>query len=110
MGESTSPIQELAEKFVSPPASPEAALAIELMRVWGKNDPSSSVAQYPISYVATFMDCATAALAWSRKYLAEEVRIHTTGYPYSIDYSDGITDAASIVEGNFPPAKRESNE
>lgn len=84
MGESTSPIQELAEKFVSPPASPEAALTIELMRVWGKNDPSSSVAQYPISYVATFMDCATAALAWSRKYLAEEVRIHTTGYPYSI--------------------------
>ena len=110
MGESTSPIQELAEKFVSPPASPEAALAIELMRVWGKNDPSSSVAQYPISYVATFADCAKAALAWSRKYLAEEVRIHVTGYPYSVDYSNGITDAANIVEGNFPPARRDSNE
>lgn len=106
MEEQISPIQELAEKFVSPAATPEAALAVELMKVWGKNDPSSSVAQYPFSYVATFADCAKAALAWSRKYLAEEVRTHATGYPFSIDYSDGITDAANIVEGNFPPARR----
>ena len=45
-------------------------LAIELMRVWGRVDKTSSVSQHPLGYVATFADMARAVLDWPE--LADE--------------------------------------
>lgn len=38
-------------------------LVVLMMTTWGEKDPRSSVAQHPVSYVATFVDMARAILA-----------------------------------------------
>lgn len=55
------PIITLADSFVG--GDPVNALAIVLMKAWGKADPNSGVSQHPASYTANFADMARAALA-----------------------------------------------
>ena len=56
------PIVEMADGFVG--STKIDRLGIELMRVWGRVAKTSSVSQYPLSYVATFADMARAVLDW----------------------------------------------
>ena len=56
------PIVEMADGFVG--STKIDRLGIELMRVWGRVDKTSSVSQHPLGYVATFADMARAVLDW----------------------------------------------
>ena len=62
------PIVEMADGFVG--STKIDRLGIELMRVWGRVDKTSSVSQHPLGYVATFADMARAVLDWPE--LADE--------------------------------------
>lgn len=82
------PIVEMADGFAG--STKLDRLGIELMRVWGRVDKTSSVSQHPLGYVATFADMARAVLDWPE--LAEE-RERDGGEQYMLQIS-GSWDAA----------------
>ncbi|MGW8134217.1 hypothetical protein ACWGNZ_01070 [Sphingomonas zeae] len=55
------PLEKLADGMAGD--DPVSVMAIRLMRAWAKVDPRSGVAQYPVSYVATFSDMARSIIA-----------------------------------------------